>query len=507
MGFSTTNPQAPYFTDAILERTGPSLAVVVPPQAVTGPLTLVHPGGRVTVPGLLTVTQVAPVITGFEPVEGIPGTEVTLTGRNLANVTMVTFNGNHLQGRFEVLDDTRVRVRMPDQGEADTGGLLAVVSQAGTATTNRPFHVLESRIDAFGQILAGSPDGASLLDYEVFHRAAPYGLDLPTAPVFHPLDPTGDGRRLGLPPSRLGSPSPSYTLGLHLPGAFYAALPSALRHELEVQGIRRDHVAILVASQRNIYDSGGGEPDRDAYEFKPQYWLYPDAPAQGGPDNGSLVVVRLFRPDTAAPGLEENLTLGGAGFDNLVAAVATLGPDATGAVVAGGRAQVRGPVLAPVDFTQSYGFWTLTVAGGEAAATLHLLLNDADQGRLLLAPGLPQQITLDQLVVSLRAQGFTVAEALASLGRPMATPVDRRAVVVADPANPGQDIATGMDQITLQGDMITDVTGVYVNDVPLPDGQVQVDSQAVLRVLVPTGTQGHLQVWTTRGPGDRVQLP
>ena len=291
-------------------------------------------------------------------------------------------------------------------------------------------------------------------------------------------------------------------------------LPAALRARIEARNIPRDRVDILVSSQDNIYDGGGGLPQRDWYEFKPQYWLYQDVPFEDYPLSLARIEAGLFRADTesslthpeAVPsGSEETLTLGGAGFDATVFGTVSLGSeDYHGPVVAGSSESL---VLQGVDFNRSYGFWTLAMTGGQAAATLHLLLNDADQDILGGAPGLGAGISLDDLIGYLEEQGFSVAEALAGLRRPVVTQVDRRAAVVADPANPERDLPTGMDAVTLWGDLFTDVTGIFVDGVPVADGQIQVDSQALLRVLVPTGTQGAIQVWTTRGPSALVPLP
>lgn len=272
--------------------------MVVPPQAATGPLTLAYPGGRVAVPGVFTFRLSPPVLTGVEPLAALPGAEVTLTGRNLLRASQVTFGGVSLEGRFTVVSDTEVRVRMSDDGEAGTAGLLGIVTPAGATVFGQPCRFLDSRIHAFRQFLAGDPEGLPLLGFEAFRRAAPYGLKLPLAPVFHPLYPSRRELTPGTPSSRPGFDAPTFTLGLHLPQAFYPVLPAALRARIEARNIPRDRVDILVSSQDNIYDGGGGLPQRDWYEFKPQYWLYQDVPFEDYPLSLARIEAGLFRADT-----------------------------------------------------------------------------------------------------------------------------------------------------------------------------------------------------------------
>ena len=144
VGFSTVGGQAPAFTDAILAADANHLTVVVPPQAATGPLTLAYPGGRVAVPGVFTFRLSPPVLTGVEPLAALPGAEVTLTGRNLLRASQVTFGGVSLEGRFTVVSDTEVRVRMSDDGEAGTAGLLGIVTPAGATVFGQPCRFLDS---------------------------------------------------------------------------------------------------------------------------------------------------------------------------------------------------------------------------------------------------------------------------------------------------------------------------------------------------------------------------
>ena len=79
---------------------------------------------------LFNQAQAAPVISGFTPVRGAPGTPVTLTGSGFANATQVTFNGLAAPD-FTVVSATQVRVLLP-AGAAT--GPVALATAAGTAT-------------------------------------------------------------------------------------------------------------------------------------------------------------------------------------------------------------------------------------------------------------------------------------------------------------------------------------------------------------------------------------
>ena len=268
-----------------------------------------------------------------------------------------------------------------------------------------------------------------------------------------------------------------------------------------------------MTSQHNIYNSdpdrAGYSGARDDYEFKPQYWLYPDAPFGGGADNTSLIEAGLFTQETPVAGAEQGLTLNGFTFGAMVipAVSVTLGPGGgdprTFAAFGDTGAGVRRMVLEGVDYRNSYGFWTLTVAAGRAAATLHLLLNDDDQFILdgLAADG--SLTTLEQFFDRLSTSDFTELPRLGSLLRPVVKDT-RRLAVVDTGTQPAQD--TGMDQITLDGDLFTGLLGVELDGQALPADQIMVDSDAHMRVLVPRNATGDLQVTTEFGTSDLIHL-
>ncbi len=84
-----------------------------------------------------TTGGAAPVITGFSPSSGLPGTVVTITGDNFSQVQAVAFNG--VQATFTVGSPTSLTATVP-QGAAT--GPISVTTAGGTATSSVNFFVL-----------------------------------------------------------------------------------------------------------------------------------------------------------------------------------------------------------------------------------------------------------------------------------------------------------------------------------------------------------------------------
>ena len=81
----------------------------------------------------------APTVTGFSPLSGPVGTNVTITGQNLAEATAVTFNGTS-QPSFTVNPaGTQVTAAVP---AGATTGKIAVTTPGGTATSASDFTVI-----------------------------------------------------------------------------------------------------------------------------------------------------------------------------------------------------------------------------------------------------------------------------------------------------------------------------------------------------------------------------
>lgn len=108
---------------------------VVPSTALTGPLVVRTPGGTNTTSSPFFV---APSIVSFAPEQGIPGTEVTLTGVNFLGATEVRFGGV-LATQFLLDSNTRIIAAVP---EGAMSGPIRVVGPGGTNTTVRSFQVL-----------------------------------------------------------------------------------------------------------------------------------------------------------------------------------------------------------------------------------------------------------------------------------------------------------------------------------------------------------------------------
>ncbi len=123
---------------------GVSVLATVPPAASTGPITLQTPTGVATSPGVfMVIDPQAPVITGFIPNGGEPGTKVSITGTNLLRVTEVRLGG--ATADFTAVSETELRVTVP---AAATTGSFTVTSNAGTAVSSEVFYVL-ARILSF----------------------------------------------------------------------------------------------------------------------------------------------------------------------------------------------------------------------------------------------------------------------------------------------------------------------------------------------------------------------
>lgn len=490
VAFSGANGQV--VSHDLLERLPGKVTLAVPDGVATGPWSLLTHGGPVAIPGSgLSVLPALPVILDITPLQGVPGTEVTITGRHLLDVQEVAFAGTALdRGRFSVDSDTQVRVRIPDAGLPGQQGVIQVSTSAGTAATLSSFTFLPSRIGTLGQDLVRTGNAAgslTLLDFPALRRAAPYNLELPQAPVFHPIDP---------------AVNPDCILNLKLGGEFYPAIPPEIRTEIERRPIDRANVDILVVSQHRI-------DDPLQYQFKPQYWAFQDAPCADGADSTGNAVVGLFE----APG--------GAAFD--VTRFSSFVPNSDvmffqrfGLTLESGsnRMVATGPVMTLNGLAgeASCAFWTLTVFPGKdkavrAAATLHLLLDDDDQGLLAGASADPALTSTALVFRNLSDGGFGPVASLAYLARPVAARADRSPVLdLSDPEHP---VDTHTDEIRLWGDMFLGVEQVFVNDdlTSLSPDSFMVYSGSRMRVLVPRSLTGVLKVQTPLGQSDDIPLP
>jgi hypothetical protein len=85
-----------------------------------------------------------PHFSAFSPRKDVPGTVVTITGRNLASLTAVLFNGQ--EADFEVVNDRLVMATVPSNA---TSGKVTLVNPGGMAQSNGSFWVQHPVITTF----------------------------------------------------------------------------------------------------------------------------------------------------------------------------------------------------------------------------------------------------------------------------------------------------------------------------------------------------------------------
>jgi len=131
-------PATPEFTNSATRITA-----LVPPGATTGPITVTTSGGSVTTNSNFVVTPspprptTKPVISRISPTTGKPGTTITITGSNFANLTSVKFGGIKAK-MVKALSKQRLSARVPVGAKS---GKVAVSTVLGTALSTEPFAV------------------------------------------------------------------------------------------------------------------------------------------------------------------------------------------------------------------------------------------------------------------------------------------------------------------------------------------------------------------------------
>jgi len=116
-----------------------SIAAIVPGGALTGPVSITTPGGQVTT---VQNFRVQPLITGFNPTSGIPGTEVTINGTNFTGGSAVAFNGSNAVVTEATL--TSLKALVPTNA---TTGPIRVTTDGGSDTSAGNFTVLSLEIE------------------------------------------------------------------------------------------------------------------------------------------------------------------------------------------------------------------------------------------------------------------------------------------------------------------------------------------------------------------------
>jgi DNA-binding beta-propeller fold protein YncE len=242
---------------------------------------------------------------------------------------------------------------------------------------------------------------ARMLDFPKEQRTAQYGVvGLPQAPVFHPYDLIGDDNL------REGKLAPQFSFNLHLPQDFFEVLPAPVAARIAALSIPRGQVDIFWEVQDQPWNG-------DPLLFRPQYWTDPLAPNHGVYHQSRQLRAGIF---DAPPGIHFR---GHGPSDFVTENLSVHGPEhGPGTILSSPPAVLA---MEGLDPSRTSSFWTLVTHGHRAAATLHVLLNDADQAALeAMAPRITSLRTLlgelEGAGSSLR--GTPMAEKLRMLLRP-----------------------------------------------------------------------------------------
>jgi hypothetical protein len=141
-GSGFTGATAVWFNTAAAETfvvdSEAQVRALVPAGADSGPISVAALGGTGVSAVSFTVSAPAlpPVVTGFTPTGGPPGTEVTVSGTSFTETISVTFGGT--AGSFAVDSDTQIRATVP--ATASTGP-IAVTTTSGSFESADSFEV------------------------------------------------------------------------------------------------------------------------------------------------------------------------------------------------------------------------------------------------------------------------------------------------------------------------------------------------------------------------------
>ena len=117
---------------------GGQIGVSVPSGASTGPITVVTSAGSVTSAGIFLVLQTGvPIILGFSPQEGPPGTVLTVSGDHFGDISAVMFND--VPASAFTLIGSQISVTVPKNA---TTGPIAVVNPSGSGVSSQSFKVI-----------------------------------------------------------------------------------------------------------------------------------------------------------------------------------------------------------------------------------------------------------------------------------------------------------------------------------------------------------------------------
>ncbi len=110
------------------------IRATVPFGATNGPITIMTPAGVAVTTNNFLVIGPAPIIDGFTPGIGGPGTFVQIRGVNFTNAASVKFNG--VNAPFSAPAESQINAQVP---AAATTGKISVTTPAGTATSTNDF--------------------------------------------------------------------------------------------------------------------------------------------------------------------------------------------------------------------------------------------------------------------------------------------------------------------------------------------------------------------------------
>jgi len=237
---------------------------------------------------------------------------------------------------------------------------FAIVALGATLSASSRREALERALVPVPNIgYSGLLGGGPKADYPEPMRTLQYqDLMLPRAPVLHPYEPYGNNIR------DHKAAGPQITFALKLPADFLEALPERLRTRIAQLALDPARVDLFCVVQDQPWTPA------TPMLFRPHYWAAPDAPNTGILNQSFQIRAELF--DTPR-------------------GVRFLGLPARGALTA--EISVHGPgrvVSSPnnlqvldLDPAVSSSFWSLVSTGERAAATLHVLLNDADHAAMV----------------------------------------------------------------------------------------------------------------------------
>ena len=110
----------------------------VPAGALTGKISVTTPGGTGQSTTNFTV-EVPPQVNSFNPPNGLPGSNVVITGVNFASITSVTINNIEVGlANFTVDSDTQITAKVPANA---TSGKIKVTNAAGSHTSSATFYI------------------------------------------------------------------------------------------------------------------------------------------------------------------------------------------------------------------------------------------------------------------------------------------------------------------------------------------------------------------------------